>query len=182
MIDVYESCPVLHNELITLRKTSFEDAGELFKCYSDAKAAPFFNSDNCNGDTFYYTTVERLKQTMDLWDYSYNNRIFVRWSFIHNRTNEIIGTVEMFHRRAEDEFDHFGILRIDLRSMYENEDVISAVLDISNKHFYLLFNVSSILTKAIPAAEERIKALHKNGYVPLGKKLRSYDHYYVRSL
>jgi ribosomal-protein-alanine N-acetyltransferase len=182
MIDVYESCPVYQNELITLKKLSFDDTDELFKCYSDANAAPFFNSDNCHGDTFFYTTIERFKQTMEMWDYCYKSRMFVRWSIAYNRTDEIIGTVEMFHRRAEDEFDHFGIIRIDLRSMYENTNVISAILEISNTHFYNLFNVPSILTKAIPEAKERIKALQENGYAPLGKKLLGYDHYYVRSL
>lgn len=105
MEDVYEVCPTFKNDLVTLRQTTFEDAEGLLKCYSDVNAVPFFNSDNCDGDTFYYTTVERLMKTMELWDYSYRNHSFVRWTVILNKTNEIIGSIEMFHRRADDEFN-----------------------------------------------------------------------------
>ena len=82
MEDVYEICPIIQNDLITLRQTTFKDAKELFKCYSDINAAPLFNSDNCNGDTFFYSTIEQLLKTMELWDYSYKNRHFVRWTII----------------------------------------------------------------------------------------------------
>lgn len=182
MEDVYEICPVLKNDLITLRQTTYEDAEELLKCYSDINAAPLFNSDNCNGDTFYYTTVERLLKTMELWDYSYKNRHFVRWTVILNDTNEIIGTIEMFHRRADDKLDHYGLLRIDLQSKYENVKVINSILEVTNQEFYKLFDVCAILTKAIPAATERILSLKENGYAPLGKKFIKYDDYYVRTM
>lgn len=182
METVYKICPTLKNQLITLRQTIVEDADELLKCYSDVHAAPFFNSDNCHGDTFFYTTVERLKQTMEFWDYAYRHRHFVRWTVIVNSTSEIIGTIEMFHRRADDEFDHYGILRIDLQSKYENKEILNSILEISNQHFYELFNVHSILTKAIPTAKERIISLKENGFCPLNKKFMIYGDYFVRSL
>ena len=182
MEDVYEICPVIENDFITLRQTTYEDAQELFRCYSDINAAPLFNSDNCNGDTFFYTTVEQLLKTMELWDYSYKNRHFVRWTVISNNTNEIIGTVEMFHRRANDEFDHYGILRIDLQSKFENMEVISSILEVANQQFYKLFDVCAILTKAISIATARILSLKEKGYIPLGKKLIKYDDYFVRNI
>jgi len=46
-------------------------------------------------------------------------KYFVRWTVILNDTNEKIGTIEMFHRIAEDGFNHYGLLRIDLQSIYE---------------------------------------------------------------
>lgn len=180
MEDVYEVCPTFKNDLVTLRQTTFEDAEGLLKCYSDVNAVPFFNSDNCDGDTFYYTTVERLMKTMELWDYSYRNHSFVRWTVILNKTNEIIGSIEMFHRRADDEFNHYGLLRMDLQSKFENKEVISSILEISNQQFYKLFDVRSILTKAVPEATERTASLKEKGFVPLGKKLMKYDDYFVR--
>lgn len=182
MEKVYETCPVIENDLITLRQTTFKDAQELFKCYSDINAAPLFNSDNCNGDTFFYSTIEQLLKTMELWDYSYKNRHFVRWTIIINNTNEIIGTIEMFQRRADDEFNHYGILRIDLQSKFENMKVISSILELVNQQFYKLFDVRSILTKAVPIASERIMSLKEKGYIPLGKKLIKYDDYFVRNI
>lgn len=45
--DIYSVCPEYKSHLVTLRKTAREDAPELLKCYSDEKAVPLFNSDNC---------------------------------------------------------------------------------------------------------------------------------------
>lgn len=53
MKDVYVECPVLGNEAFLLQRTVMADAQELLEVYSDEKAVPFFNSDNCNGDNFF---------------------------------------------------------------------------------------------------------------------------------
>lgn len=181
MIDVYTKCPVYNSDIITLRQTENEDAVELLKCYSDEKAVPLFNSDNCHGDDFHYLTLERMKQAIDFWDFSYKNKYFVRWTVILNATREKIGTIEMFHRIADDEFNHFGVLRIDLQSSYETRLIIDEILKIANEYFYEAFDVKEILTKAISSAEERIAALLTNGYTPLEKKLMVYGDYFVRS-
>jgi len=181
MKDIYEECPIYKNKRITLRQTNMEDAEELLKCYSDKIAVRFFNSDNCNGDTFYYTKIERMKQAIDFWEFSYKVKYFVRWTVILNDTNEKIGTVEMFHRVSEDEFNHYGILRIDLQSHYETQPVIDDILEIANENFYMAFDVEAILTKAIPDANERISSLVKMGYQPINRKLGVYDDYFVKS-
>jgi hypothetical protein len=180
MKDIYEECPAYKKNLITLRQTSIQDAKELLKCYSDEKAVPFFNCDNCNGDDFHYTTIERMKQAIDFWNFSYKNRYFVRWTVILNDTNEKIGTIEMFHRTADDEFNHYGVLRIDLQSKYEIQPVIDDILEIANKNFYKVFDVKEILTKAVPKASERIASLIQKGYKPINQKFMIYDDYYVK--
>jgi len=180
--DIYEECPTYKNELITLRKTNQEDLEELLKCYSDEKSVPLFNSDNCHGDYFNYTTLEKMRKAIEFWEYSYENRYFVRWTVILNDTNEKIGTIEMFHREVEDEFNHYGVLRIDLQSKYETQSVIEAILAVSNEFFYESFNVNSIITKAIPIANERIVSLNKMGYKPINKKFMVYDDYYCREI
>ena len=180
MRDIYEECPMYNTKLITLRQVNMSDAEELLKCYSDEKAVPFFNSDNCNGDNFHYTTIERMKQIIDFWDFSYKNKYFVRWTLILNDTNEKVGTIEMFHRTADDEFNHYGILRIDLQSKYEIQPVIGDILEISNENFYKAFNVEVIITKAIPDSAERITSLVRIGYQPINKKVIIYDDYFVR--
>jgi hypothetical protein len=179
MKDIYEECPIYKNKLITLRQTKVEDVRELLKCYSDEKAVPFFNSDNCHGDDFHYTTIERMRQAIDFWDFSYKNRYFVRWTVVLNETNEKIGTIEMFHRIADDEFNHYGVLRIDLISKYEIQKIINEVLGIADRNFYKAFDVEAILTKAVPDATERIESLLQNGYRPINKKFMIYDDYYV---
>lgn len=179
MKDIYIECPKYEKKLITLRQTNKEDALDLLKCYCDEKAVPFFNSDNCNGDNFYYTTIERMKQAIDFWSFSYKNKYFVRWTVILKDTNRKIGTIEMFHRIADDEFNHYGVLRIDLQSNYETQSIIKEIIEIVNENFYKAFKVNAILTKAIPEAAERIASLLQNGYQPLGRTFMTYDNYYV---
>lgn len=177
--DIYEECPIYKKELITLRQTTSKDAEELLKCYSDEKTVPFLNSDNCHGDDFHYKSIERMKQAIDFWDYSYKSKYFVRWTVILNDTSEKIGTIEMFHRIADDEFNHYGVLRIDLQNKYEKKKYINDILEIANQNFFKAFNVKFILTKAIPDAAERIASLKREGYVPLNKKFMIYDDYFV---
>jgi len=177
--DIYEECPMYNKKLIALRQTSMEDAQELLKCYSDEKAVPFFNSDNCNGDNFHYTTIERMKQAIDFWSFSYKSKYFIRWTVILNDTDKKIGTIEMFHRIAEDEFNHYGVLRVDLQSDYEIQPIIDEILEIANQNFYEAFHVEAILTKAIPNATERIASLKQKGYEPINRKLIIYDDYFV---
>ncbi|MCB2297892.1 GNAT family N-acetyltransferase [Clostridium tagluense] len=178
--NIYIECPIYTTEVLTLRLTSLEDVEELLKCYSDKKAVPLFNSDNCHGDDFHYTTLDRMKDAVDFWQYSYKHRYFARLTVILNATKEKIGTIEMFKREAEDEFNHFGVLRIDLQSKYEKQQYIDEILQIVNQDFYKDFEVDSILTKAIPNSTERISSLKSKGYVPLNKKLMIYDDYFVR--
>ena len=179
MKDIYEECPSYKNKFIILKQTSMVDAEELLKCHSDEEAVALFNSDNCNGDNFHYTTIERMKDAIDFWEFSYKNKYFVRWTIILNDTNKKIGTIEMFHRLAEDKFNHYGILRIDLQSHYETKSVIDDILEIVNENFYKAFDVEAILTKAVPEATKRISSLVQNGYKPLNRKLMIYDDYFV---
>lgn len=180
MENTYDVCPVYKKELITLRQTVLEDAEELLKCYSDEKSIPLFNSDNCNGDDFHYKTLERMQQAINFWDFSYKNKYFVRWTIINNSTNEKIGTVEMFHRFKDDEFNHYGVLRIDLQSKFETQAIINEVLQITDENFYDVFDVKHILTKAKDMAHERVASLLINGYEPLERKFVIYDDYYIK--
>ena len=176
--DIYTVCPVYQSPGLTLRLTVAEDGPDLLKCYSDEKAVPLFNSDNCNGDDFHYKTLGRLKQTMALWEYSYINRSFVRWTIVRNDTGELVGTIEMFGRTSDTELGRYGILRIDLRSDFETQPVISDILDIAVEHFYSAFDVDMILTKSIPTAGARIQVLLNRGFKPL--ELTGFSDYYSR--
>lgn len=177
--NIYEKCPKYINKLITLRQTNLDDVQELLGCYSDEKAVPFFNSDNCHGDDFHYTTIERMRQAIDFWKFSYKSKYFVRWTVILNGTSEKIGSIEMFHRIADDEFNHYGILRIDLQSKFETQPIIDDILETVNDNFYKIFNVEAILTKAISNSTERIASLVKKGYQPTNRKFMIYNDYFV---
>ena len=174
--DVYEKCPTYQKGAIVLRHTTSKDAEELLKCYSDEKSVPLFNADNCFSD-FHYTTLDQVKDLIARWNDTYRHKGFVRWTIIQNDSNLKVGTVEMFNKGVLPDAGSYGILRIDLRSEFENSLIIRRILQISNRHFYQDFNVITILTKAIPEAKERILTLSEMGYVPFQFEK---GHYYSR--
>ena len=183
-MDIYKTCPVFENGDYLLRLTSQEDCADLLKVYSDKEAVPFFNSDNCHGDDFFYTTAERMKQAIDFWIFSYKNGYFVRFSIIDKKTGSAVGTIEIFNRTAADYFTNCGLMRLDLASDYEKQDRIAGILSLIIEPIFQWFGCDKIATKAIPAAKERIKALESLGFELSEEKLvgeyDEYDSYYVK--
>ena len=80
MEEVYLNCPSFEDDKYLLRLVTKEDSEDLLEVYSDKNALPFFNSDNCHGDNFYYQTIERMNEAIDFWLDSYENKWFVRWT------------------------------------------------------------------------------------------------------
>ena len=175
MSNVYKNCPQFENEKYLLRFVNEDDCRDLLKVYSDKKAVPFFNSDNCGGDDFYYTTESRMKEAIKYWLWEYSRQGFVRWSIIDKDTIEVIGTIELFHRDSDDYFTNCGLLRLDLRSDYETAKEIKKILSLILKPTFELFDCDKIATKAIPEAKERIKALSNMGFLLSKEKLIGHD-------
>lgn len=181
--DVYEVCPVYEDEKYRLRLVEPGDLQDLLKVYSDPMAVPFFNGDNCNGDTFYYPTEARMGQALDFWRTAWQEKWFVRWAIVDQQLGAAVGTIELFHRDAEDFFTNCGLLRLDLRSDYEREGEIQRILALILTFAFEDFHCQKIATKAVPEAVERIKALEKSGFSATGEKLAGhdgtkYDHYF----
>ena len=74
MSDVYENCPAFENDKFLLRFSQLDDAEDLVSVYSDKNALPFFNSDNCHGDNFYYPNEDRMRQAIEFWLSSYSSQ------------------------------------------------------------------------------------------------------------
>ena len=175
MKNIYEECPILENDKFLIRRAQLADAKELVKVYGDKNTLPFCNSDNCHGDNFYYPTEEIMKQVIEAWDLEYEGKGFVRFSIIDKESNEAIGTIELFNRKANDYFNNCGLLRLDVRSDYEREDVIFNLLTFITKPAYELFDCTMIATKARIYAVERIAALKRAGYVKSEEILVGHD-------
>lgn len=181
---VYEKCPVYMNEQYQLRLVDVDDASGLLKVYSDPEAKRFFNSDNCSGG-FSFDTLEMVREAIAGWRGAYEQRAFVRWSIIERKVGEVIGTIELFHRDAEDAFSNTGLLRLDLRSDQETEEKMVSILGLILEPAYVLFNCASITTKAIPTALARRSALCKLGFeqsdeLLIGHDGTAYSSYFVR--
>ena len=164
MIDVYEKCPIFENEKYILRFSSMDDAKDLVRVYGDKNALPFFNSDNCHGENFYYPDEQSMQKGIEFWLNSYKDRWFVRWTIIDKTADKAIGSIELFHRVAEDDFNHVGVLRLDLGSSYEQANIIFDVLNIIITPAYELFDCKEIITKVPIYAIERIDAVSRIGF------------------
>lgn len=183
-MNIYKQCPVLQNDGFVLRLVNDNDTEDLLKVYSNMQAVPLFNSDNCHGDDFHYTSIERMRQAVDFWKQAYQNGWFVRFAVLDKRSNEAIGTIEEFRREEKDFFTDCGLLRLDLRGDYENQTDIKNILSLIAEPSFELFGCGKVSTKAIPSAKERIKALTALGFVSsreplIGNDGTKYYDYYV---
>ncbi len=174
-MNVYEHCPRVENESYLLRLVSEQDCDDLLKVYSDTAAVPLFNSDNCNGDDFHYATSQRMMEAIRFWTWSYRHGFFVRWSILDKAAGCAVGTVELFHRDAEDSYNGCAVLRLDLRGDYEKENHITEILSMIVPRVYEWFGGDRIITKAKPVAAERIKALTNMGFIPGDAPLVGHD-------
>ncbi len=171
----YKDNMTTENNKYLIRLTNLEDAGDLTKVYSDKNALPFFNSDNCHGDNFYYYSEEIMAMVLEAWKKEYENGGFVRFAIVDKAVGEVIGTIELFNRKAEDYFDECGLLRVDLRSDYEREACLTDILLLIEKPAYEWFECNMIATKAPIYAIERIKALQNVGFVKSSENLIGHD-------
>ena len=175
MENIYKHAVQFENQRFLLRFMSKEDADDLLAVYSDKNALPFFNSDNCHGDNFYYPTRERMAQAIDFWMFSYENGWFVRWSVVDKTIGKAVGTVELFTRSSDDGLSG-AVLRLDLRSDYEKRGIIENLLTLLLPRVPEYFT-SPVITKAPIYAVERIAALQALGFVPSDHLLVGEDGY-----
>lgn len=179
-MNVYESCPTFITQRFVLRLVQREDAPGLLRVYSDKQAQAYFNSDNCTSD-FRYATLPEMQQCVDMWLWSYRQGHFVRWTILQD--NKPIGTVEMFRQEDTDR----GILRIDVGSRYEFEDVFDEILEVMLPELREMFGIERVLTKALPYMARRLSALYLHGFIKLSKPLVGhngieYTHYLSKML
>lgn len=185
MINPYENCPVFETQKYRLRFVEVSDAPDLLRVYSDEMAVPYFNSDNCGGDDFYYTSLERTQRAIVYWHREYDRQGFIRWSVVDKSIFQVIGTIELFNRRADDYFNDCGLLRLDLRSDYEYKEAIYDILSLITPPAFDLFDCRMIATKIPGVAMERKRAAEQLGFTATEETLtgghdqKIYTGYYV---
>jgi len=110
------------------------------------------------------------------------------------QTGGVIGSIETFHRKAVDEmtgeprdvFHDTAILRMDIRSDYEDEAMLLPLIHLILETAYDDFACDCIATKAPHIARERRKALKKAGFAETeailpGLKGEVYGDYFIRT-
>lgn len=186
-MNIYNDCPTIENDSYIIRLLDKDDCDDLLRVYSDKNALPFFNSDNCDGDNFYYATEERMKEAVSFWKTAYDNGWFARLSIIDKESGSVIGTIELCLRASEEEFNNIGMLRVDVRSDYEKEECLYSITALIIPHLSSMLGCRAVLTKAPLYAVERIKAIQKIGFTKsenylIGKTGYAYDGYWTINL
>lgn len=174
-MNIYKNCPILQNNDFILRLVDNGDAEDLLKVYSDVAAVPFFNSDNCHGDDFHYTTIERMQEALDFWKQAYEKGWFVRLAVVDKLSGEVVGTIEEFRRDENDYFTNCGLIRLDLRSDFEKQSQIESIMSLIAEPSFELFGCNMLATKAKSSATERIKALLSLGFCKSNEPLVGFD-------
>ncbi len=177
MNDPYVVCPAYETEQFILRLIAEADAEGLLPCYSDKKAQKFFNADKCSGD-FCMDKLEDMVLCIRAWLDAYAQQDFIRFSIIDKSLSRAIGTIEMFGYIGKYKVKT-GILRVDVSSGYENEEDLREIFDVCSEHFFDLFEVDVIATKAIPEAVERRNALQRVDFCE--GEMPEREHYFLRS-
>lgn len=174
-MNIYEKCPQLENDKYLLRLFEQNDLDDLFTIYSNKDVLPFLNSDNCDGDNFYYSTKEKMQNALNFWKMSYDNGWFTRLSIIDKNKISTIGTIELCLRVSDDEFNNMAILRVDVSKENENEEVLFSIFSLITPHINELLGSKGIITKAPIYAIDRITALKRSGYTKSNYPLKGKD-------
>ena len=180
-MDVFTVCPEYVTGHFKIRKLEAGDAEELFSCYSDSEAARFFNGDCC-GDDFYYTDKDKFRKCVEYWLSRYEARDFVRWSVLDRKTGLLIGTMEVCPSlKYAVDGKMMGILRIDLKSEYEQWSILKELMDVLVCHIYEDFEIDSIIMKIQKDAGERQKLIKGYQFVAAKEECNiSLEDYYIR--
>ena len=177
----YVVCPTYETAQFLFRMVRMQDAQELLECYSDPASAKIFNSDNCTSN-FIYHSLEEMQNCIRFWLEDYARGGYVRFSIVDKPRQKAVGTIEFFARPGVfPVYGCVGQLRLDLGSRYETQAVLAEILRMVEDNFYAVFAVESIITKAVPEAKERTRALEKAGYQALpSHTILPYGDYYAQ--
>jgi len=152
-----------------LRQVTQEDTPALLECYSDPAAVALMNDDNCTGG-FLCQTLEDVREHIRVWNEEYRNRMYIRPAIEDKATGQILGTMEVFGGEP-------GVLRLDLRTDWERPQVLAELLGLAVREFPRDFDMSGLVTKAVPEAAARREALEALGFSGPGE-FRGYGDYY----
>lgn len=197
MKDIYEEWRSYENDHVLLRPVTAGDGEKLLEVYSDHAARPLFNCDNFPNPC-YFDTCEEMNREIQFYLDAYSVKAFVRWVIEWKGEepgqNIVIGSLENFRRHALkedgskwDSFHGVSLLRMDLLSTYEKENVIRAVMELVISTAYNDFHTTVIATKAVEQAAVRRRVLEEMGFCRseeniFGHHGEIYGDYYLRDM
>lgn len=178
-------CPEYETENFIVTKIKLADAEDLFEVYSDLTTRSHMNNDNCGGE-WQCNTLEVVQEGIRSWEREYDEKYYIRWTVTNKKLKKHIGTIELApapgRLRFFDGICTTGILRVDIKSELENEEVFSEIYNMTDSEMMETFGVERIITKGVPSEVERIKGLGKGHYIKLpDNEIIPYPHYYIKN-
>ena len=155
----------------SLRDLVLDDWKELLVVYKDAMCIPFFNSDNCHGDIFFYSTEAKMKEAISFWIEATEKGWFTRKVIVDNSNNRAIGTIEYFLRTNEQNYNDVILLRVDVHHYYEKKKPLVKIFRLAMKDAFDARGSNLLITKGWDYAVERRRALELLGFKELSEPL-----------
>lgn len=179
----FVKCPEYETENYLITKIKIEDAEDLFEVYSDLTTRKHMNNDNCGGE-WPCDSLEVVKKGIRSWEEEYNAKYYIRWTITQKSNMKHVGTIELAPApgklRFFDGICTTGILRVDIKSELETENVFSEIYRMTNSEMIEYFGIEKIITKGNPEEMERIKGLESSKYHKLpDNEIIPYPNYYI---
>lgn len=165
--DPYVKAPRFETKSLRWALVSQEDAQALLACYSDPVTQRRADDANCVFP-FAFNTMEEMRKCIDFWLEEYKGRWYVRWTIHHKTAHNPIGTVEFFvsqgDTRVTGEPVRLGVLRIDLKSEYEQPDLLDELLTVALDKLPLYMPTEMIIAKSAEQDATRTAAYAAKGF------------------
>jgi len=179
----FVKCPTYETDNFLVTQIKMEDAEDLFEVYSDITTRQHMNNDNCGGEWPCHS-LEIVQQGIESWLQEYDDQYYIRWTITQKDNMKSIGTIELAPApgitRFFDGTCTTGILRVDIKSEYEKEEIFSEIYEMTNTEMIEVFGIEKIITKGSPKEFERIKGLDNSRYKRLpDNELIPFPNYYI---
>ncbi len=179
----FENCPEYETKNYLITKIKIEDAEDLYEVYSDSTTRKHMNNDNCNGE-WPCNSLEVVKEEIKSWEKEYKEKYYIRWTITQKSNMKSVGTIEMAPAPAKlrffDGMCTTAILRVDIKSELETEEVFSEIYEITNNEIIEVFGIEKIITKGEPEEIERVRGLENSKYKRLpNNELIPFPNYYI---
>lgn len=167
------------SEHFLLRPVEVSDAPNLLRCYSDEEAVERMNADNCTS-TFLFRSLSEMEECIRFWQEDGKRTGYIRYAVVDRVDERAVGTCELFPREQLGSLKNVGLLRLDLMSAYETEEVLTELFALFHREFY--GPLRYLMTKAPAAATLRRDLLRNWGYAAVkSRRVIPFDGYWFQA-
>ncbi len=163
----YDVCPAFETRNLRLQLVDMQDAEALLDAYADPVTRMRCDSAACSYG-FSYDTLEGMRGCIASWREEFGARRFIRWTIHHKQAGRPVGTIEYFVSKRDRRLGgaplQLGILRMDVLSAHESEQLFGEILDLLLTKIARLMPAEVIIGKAAEDDPPRLAAYRARGF------------------